>query len=167
MPVSSVFVTGTAWARVAGSAPVTVTVAPTMIARLGSTTVTRSVAVAAGCANARVAKAAARHRASSTVFMSPVGRRNARRSWRDRSRLRTSFLLRYLTSENEEMSCPNRGQCVPQAVNHPDVRCAAAPAIQGHRRVHADMGCVLFVVARPVVFDIVDMSVMAGGEVAF
>src|SRR5438445_2276673 len=72
-------------------------VAPTTIAWLGSTTVTRSVAVAAGCANARVAKAAARQRASRTIF--------------------TSFLLRYLTGVNEERSCPNRGQCVPQAVN--------------------------------------------------
>src|SRR2546425_10751968 len=100
MPESSVFATGTGWARVAASVPVTVTVAPTMIAWLGSTTVTRSVAVAAGCADARAAKAAARQRASRTVF--------------------TSFLLRYLTGVNEERSCPNRGQCVPQAVN---VRC--------------------------------------------
>ena len=37
---------------VAGSAPVAVTVAPTMTALLGSTTVTRSVALPAGCAKA-------------------------------------------------------------------------------------------------------------------
>src|SRR5256885_1192880 len=105
MPESAVFATGTDWARVTASAPVTVTVAPTMTAWLGSTTVTRSVAVGAGCADARVAKAAARHRASRAVFIKMRLPLDDERH----GKVTTSFFLRYLTSVNEEMCCPNRG----------------------------------------------------------
>jgi hypothetical protein len=59
MPESAVFSTAAEGARVAGSAPVTVIVAPTMMALLGSTTVTRSVAVEAGWPKALDAQAAA------------------------------------------------------------------------------------------------------------
>src|SRR5258708_18214017 len=94
MPESAVFSAGTEGARVAVSAPVTVTVAPTMTALLGSTTVTRRVAVAAGCAKPRDEVAAVRHRASRAVFIPS-----------------------YLTYRMEQMSCPIREQCIPRAVN--------------------------------------------------
>src|SRR6266850_7096537 len=114
-PESAVFTTDTDWARVAASAPVTVTVAPTMTAWLGSTTVTRSVAVAAGCANPRMARAIARQKVTRAVFIMmplPLNPLDA-----DRHGEVGVVFLRYLTIVNEEMSCPNRGQCVPQAVS--------------------------------------------------